>query len=222
MESTVKKVLIVDDDELSSSALAKRLERRGLETKTLSDGSLVMDLVNQEKFDIVLLDIVMPVVDGLEVLKRIRSQYDKNTLPVIMVTAIDDSSDVVDSFKLGANDYITKPVHIDVALARIYAHLGWVSLNKETIRKKEVEAINAMVVTYNHELNNSLFIAIGSLQKLERNSKELDAQSLEMLKKSLSRTADMVKKIRDLADQADVSYEDYSDGTKMMAIKKES
>ena len=75
-------------------------------------------------FDLVLLDVMMPGIDGIETLKRIRSQKSASALPVIMVTAKSESENVVDALELGANDYVTKPVDFAVALARVNTQIS--------------------------------------------------------------------------------------------------
>ena len=87
-----------------------------------------------ERFDLVLLDIMMPGLDGIEVLKRIRLRHSPLALPVIMVTAKNESEDVVESLELGANDYICKPVSLPVALARVEVQIARKRTQEELIR----------------------------------------------------------------------------------------
>ena len=91
---------------------------------TVGDGSGALDKIAQQHYDMVLLDIMLPVVDGVTVLKTIREEFSASELPVIMVSAKDDSEGIVEALQLGANDYITKPVDFPVALARIDTQLS--------------------------------------------------------------------------------------------------
>jgi CheY-like chemotaxis protein len=116
-------ILVVDDLPANVDLLARRLERSGLEVLTASDGPTALDMLQRHAVDLVLLDIMMPGMTGLEVLKRIRATWSAAVLPVIMVTAKTDNEDVVEALGLGANDYVTKPVNFPVAFARIQAHL---------------------------------------------------------------------------------------------------
>src|SRR5258708_6770596 len=104
------RLLIVDDLEDNRRLLSRRFAQRGFETIEAESGTAALDLIGQQNFDLVLLDIMMPGINGLEVLRRIRSRHSLERLPVIMVTAKVFSEDIVEALELGANDYIIKPV----------------------------------------------------------------------------------------------------------------
>jgi diguanylate cyclase (GGDEF)-like protein len=118
IRSKVPHILIVDDVEDNRAILARRFQRQGFQITEAEDGLKALDLIAAQDFDLVLLDVMMPGVDGFEVLRRIREQHGPAGLPVIMVTALAMNDDVVKALSLGANDYITKPVDFTVALAR--------------------------------------------------------------------------------------------------------
>ena len=118
------RLLIVDDIEDNRAILRRRFERHGYEVVEAESGAAALALIDQSPFDIVLLDVVMPDMDGLEVLRRIRETWSQVTLPVIMATGRTQSQDVVEAFKCGANDYISKPVDFAVALARAQTQIG--------------------------------------------------------------------------------------------------
>ena len=118
------KLLIVDDVADNREILTRRFVRRGFEIVEASCGEEALELIRQQTFDLVLLDVMMPGMDGGEVLSRIRDEYPAALLPVIMVTAKSQSDDVVSALKLGANDYVTKPVDFAVALARVNNQIG--------------------------------------------------------------------------------------------------
>jgi diguanylate cyclase (GGDEF)-like protein/PAS domain S-box-containing protein len=124
MTSRTSRILIVDDNELNRDMLARRLERKGYEI-ALADGAReLMQRISEGSIDIVLLDIEMPEISGLEALKTIRQTYSQIELPVIMVTAKNQSEDIVKALDLGANDYVTKPIDFAVTLARIGTQLS--------------------------------------------------------------------------------------------------
>jgi sigma-B regulation protein RsbU (phosphoserine phosphatase) len=116
-------LLIVDDEELSREGLARRLQRQGYGVTTARSGREALELLGTGRFDLVLLDVMMPGMNGLEVLKLLRRVDSLIDLPIIMVTARGDSSDVVEALELGANDYLTKPLDFPVVLARIRTQL---------------------------------------------------------------------------------------------------
>ena len=217
-EKTPKRILIVDDDELNSTAFAKRLERRGFHTKFVKDAKLALEVIAKEKFDLILLDIVMPEIDGISLLKQIRSKHSSEILPVIMVTVMDDSSDIFDAFEGGASDYITKPVNVDAAVSRIKGQLSVVELNQERIKKKELEAINAMVVTCHHEINNPLAIAKSELQLLAKNENKIDQEKLTKALEAINRIGLILKKIQEVSEKSEISYDLYENKTKMVKL----
>lgn len=118
------RILVVDDVELNRSMLSRRLERRGYEVELAEGGAEALAMIDERAYDIVLLDIMMPEVSGYDVLEKVRQDKTPLELPIIMATAKDQGEDVVSAFKLGANDYITKPIDFPVALARIETQLS--------------------------------------------------------------------------------------------------
>jgi len=117
-------LLIVDDEESNRDMLSRRLRRQGFEVALADSGPQALASIDQQVPDTVLLDIRMPGMSGMEVLQAIRQKYSPAELPVIMVTAESQSASVVEALQCGANDYITKPIDMPVALARIHAQLA--------------------------------------------------------------------------------------------------
>jgi DNA-binding response OmpR family regulator len=211
------KILVVDDDQINAKMLSKRLIKRGFEVETLFCGNSCIEYIEKHNdIDLILLDIMMPDLSGLEVLTIIRKKYSTMDLPVIMVTAKGEASDVVDAMKKGANDYIQKPVNMDIAEARVRTHLSMGILNRESIVKKELETANAMIVTYNHEINNPLTIAMGMLRKCMI-KEELDG--LEKVEHALNRIAEIVKKIDKVSQESSVQTDRYTEGQSMIKLK---
>jgi diguanylate cyclase (GGDEF)-like protein/PAS domain S-box-containing protein len=124
MNSQAGRLLIVDDNELNRDMLARRLARKGYEILLAENARQLPQRVKEDAVDLVLLDIEMPEISGLEALKILRETYSPIELPIIMVTAKNQSEDVVKALDLGANDYVTKPIDFAVALARIGTQLS--------------------------------------------------------------------------------------------------
>ncbi|HEV3203653.1 MAG TPA: sigma-54 dependent transcriptional regulator [Gemmataceae bacterium] len=123
MNAEYGSLLVVDDDETNRDVLGHRLQRKGYSVTTVENGYEALELIRCRGFDLVLLDIMMPGISGLEVLKKIRQTRGLTDLPVVMATARDQSTDVVQALELGANDYVTKPYDIPVLLARVKTQL---------------------------------------------------------------------------------------------------
>jgi PAS domain S-box-containing protein len=122
--STVTRLLVVDDEESNRDMLGRRLRRHGYEVALAASAQEGLAAIEATRFDLVLLDMQMPDMSGLEMLERLRSERSPVELPVIMVTARTQSEDVVRALDMGANDYVTKPVDLPVALARIRTQVG--------------------------------------------------------------------------------------------------
>lgn len=118
------RVLVVDDDPVNRLLLRRALEREGLAVELAVDGGAGWDRLRREPFDVVLLDIVMPVLDGYEVLARMRADPATATLPVVVISGSDDRDGVVRCIELGADDFLPKPFDPAVLRARLGAGLA--------------------------------------------------------------------------------------------------
>jgi diguanylate cyclase (GGDEF)-like protein/PAS domain S-box-containing protein len=117
-------LLVVDDDTMNRDLMLRRLTRRGFNASLAGNGSEALDWIMAHRVDLVLLDIEMPDMNGIEVLKILRQTYTPAQLPIIMVTGKAGSDDVVAALAAGANDYVTKPLDFPVVLARIQTQLS--------------------------------------------------------------------------------------------------
>src|SRR5258708_1738160 len=118
------RLLIVDDNEMNRDMLARRLLRKGYVVGLAENAKELLERVKEDSVDLVLLDIEMPEVSGLDALQELRNRYSAAELPIIMVTAKAQSDDIVKALDLGANDYLTKPIDFPVAVARISTQLS--------------------------------------------------------------------------------------------------
>lgn len=126
------RLLVVDDVPDNRDILTRRLVRRGFEVVEACNGREALEIIEREHIDLILLDIMMPDIEGTEVVRRVRQTRSQSQLPIIMVSAKTLSEDVAESLELGANDYVIKPVDFTVALARIRTQLD---------RKRAADAI---------------------------------------------------------------------------------
>lgn len=115
-----KKILVVDDEKPISDIIKFNLEKEGYEVVVAYDGEEALEKVESEQPDLIVLDLMLPKIDGLEVAKRVRA---KHTTPIIMVTAKDSELDKVLGLELGADDYVTKPFSNRELIARVKANL---------------------------------------------------------------------------------------------------
>lgn len=134
-----KRILVVEDTDVNRVLLRRRLEKQGFDVTEAADGRIALDLVQRSKFDLVLLDIMMPEVGGYEVLEQLKADPDTAALPVIMISAIDEMASVVRCIEAGAEDYLTKPYDTVLLQARINA-----CLDKRRLRDQEVAYLKAV------------------------------------------------------------------------------
>ncbi len=123
MDETPFAVLVVDDNEVNRELYSRYLELEGYRVLAAGDGIDALEHIEGGEVDLVLLDVMMPGLDGFEVLERVRKTHSPEELPVIMATAKDQSADVVKAFDLGANDYVTKPLDLRVVAVRVQSQL---------------------------------------------------------------------------------------------------
>jgi DNA-binding response OmpR family regulator len=117
------RILVVDDDANDRELLARRLERHDFAVTTARDGIAALRCIESDDPELVLLEVMMPGMGGLEVVERVRRQRSRAELPIILATALDDSRDAVEGLERGANDYITKPFDLPLLIARVRSQL---------------------------------------------------------------------------------------------------
>jgi two-component system, NtrC family, sensor kinase len=160
-------ILVVDDNPLNLKLLCKFLNRAGLNTATAEDGLSALEQVKSVRPDLILLDVMMPDIDGFETCQRLKADESTRDIPVIFMTALTDTEHKLQAFQLGAVDYITKPFHKEEILARIHIHLELRSLTHK------LAAQNSELQYSQHELE----------QRVEERTAEL-SQTLENLQKT--------------------------------------
>ncbi|WP_092494205.1 MULTISPECIES: response regulator transcription factor [Virgibacillus] len=148
-------ILIVEDEQKLSRVLQLELNYENYTTEVANNGKQALELLESKKWDLVLLDIMLPELSGMEVLRRFR-RNDTNT-PIILLTARDQVHDKVSGLDLGANDYVTKPFQIEELLARIRVHL-----------RKPTAAVN-----------NGDYLTVGDLQ-VDINTREVKRESQQI------------------------------------------
>lgn len=147
------KILVVDDNESNRNMLSRRLERQGHTTKLAENGRRALEMLRQEDFDLILLDVMMPEMDGYEVLAQLHADDKLRGLPVIMISALDQLDTVVRCIELGAEDYLPKPFNPVVLRARIGA-----CLEKKRLRDRERAYIKKL--RYEQERSDQLLLNI--------------------------------------------------------------
>lgn len=153
------RVLVVDDSKVIRAAVRERLELGNIEVVEASCGKQALEIIFKQLPDLVLLDIVMPGIDGISVLKILRNTYTKQQLPVIPVTSRDSSEEIVQALDFGANDYIAKPIDFDIL---------WARLSNQLMQKQAAEYLRHAQASLEHQIRLRTAELSSSNQKLRR------------------------------------------------------
>jgi len=194
MKNQPGRILVVDDYALNRDMLVKWIERKGHHAIAAEGAESALAHLDAGSFDLVLLDIMMPGVDGFEVLRRIRARKSLMELPIIMVTAKDQPEDIVRALELGANDYITKPLEFSVVLARVQTQLTLKSLADQRQHFLQIAS---------HDLKNPLtaiLAASHTIPLIAPVGKPVTPELLDLLGRIERRGKEMKKIIEDFLD----------------------
>ena len=168
------KILVVDDQPINVQLLKSKLEREGLEVIAASTGIEAINLVNEEWPDLILLEMIMPDMDGIELCQRLQSREETRSIPVIFITARPTKDIKLEGLRVGAVDYITKPIDLDEALARVQTQLRFVALNRQILdlqrrleESRRAATIGAITQSITHNFNNLLGVVIGYLDLIK-------------------------------------------------------
>jgi len=176
------RILVVDDVPDNVEILQMRLEAQGYEVATATDGLEALDKIGALLPDLVLLDIMMPKLDGIETVKRLKADATLPFVPVILVTAKADASDVIGGLEAGGDDYLTKPVDHAALSARVRAMLRIKALH-DTVQDqaKRLEEQAAELSAWNRRLEERVAAQLGEIEKVGRLKRFLAPQLAEMI-----------------------------------------
>ena len=168
------RVLVVDDQPPNIRLLEAILSPRGYDVQTAQSGQEALEAISRNDIDLVLLDIVMPVMDGYEVCRRIRADADTAYLPVVMVTASGDEQKIK-ALEVGADDFLSKPINQNELLARV-ASLARIKRYQDTIKRQASE-----LAAWNRDLESRVETQVGQLERMGRLRRFLSPQLAELI-----------------------------------------
>jgi two-component system sensor histidine kinase/response regulator len=204
------KILVIDDQPINVQLLKRKLEREGLQVTAAYNGQEGLEKIAQHKPDLILLDVMMPDMDGIEVCQRLQANDDTRSIPVIFITARTNKESKLEGLAVGAVDYITKPIDLDETLARVQTQLRFVSINREMLdlqrRLAEVRraaTLGAVTQGIAHNLNNLLGVVIGHLDLIKvHHDKPADVQrNVEKIDTAVHRIAGIVRQLTSLVSR---------------------
>ncbi|HEY3755587.1 MAG TPA: response regulator [Opitutaceae bacterium] len=168
------KILVIDDQPINVQLLKRKLERENLQVIPAYSGKEGLERIHSDKPDLILLDVMMPDMDGIEVCQRLQSSEETRAIPVIFITARTTKESKLEGLGVGAVDYITKPIDLDETLARVQTQLRFVAINREMVdlqrrleEARRAATIGAVTQGIAHNLNNLLGVAIGYLDLIK-------------------------------------------------------
>lgn len=201
------KILVVDDQPINVQLLKRKLEREGIDVVTAYSGQEALDAVSATKPDLILLDVMMPDMDGIEVCQRLQSREVTRSIPVIFITARSSKEGKLEGLGVGAVDYITKPIDLDETLARVQTQLRFVAINREMVdlQRRLAEArraatIGAVTQGIAHNLNNLLGVVIGYLDLIKAfpDNAERVSKNAQHVEDAVQRIVSIIKQLSSL------------------------
>ena len=191
-------VLVVEDDAELREILQVEFELEGLTALTATNGSEAVTAARELNPDLILMDIMMPVMDGIEATKIVKSNEETKHIPIIMLTASGNRDDIVAGLEAGAIDYITKPFFMPELKARLRSVLQHKVMYDELkriqdtlIRKERLQTIKELTETFQGSINGPLTVILGRIHLLKKKNGTIAGEDLEALEKA----ADKIKEI---------------------------
>ena len=217
----VASILVVDDSKVNRFVAETKLREAGYEVAVVEDGQAAFDALGIEgedkakRFDAVLLDVMMPEIDGMEVLTRIREKWTSIELPVIMTTAKDEREDILAALEAGANDYVPKPLDLAILLARLTTHLD-LKESHEALKRTQrsllnaarIESVGLLAAGVAHEIRNPLGrigMAVqgvgGLIEKLPELERDLGSKLVATIRVSVEEADKIVRGLMKASDE---------------------
>jgi two-component system, sensor histidine kinase and response regulator len=201
------KILVIDDQPINVQLLKRKLEREGLQVAAAYNGHEGLALIARDKPDLILLDVMMPDMDGIEVCQRLQASEETRSIPVIFITARTTKESKLEGLAVGAVDYITKPIDLDETLARVQTQLRFVSVNREMVElqrrlqeMRRAATIGAVTSGIAHNLNNLLGVVIGHLDliKVYADKPEDVRRNLQQIESAVQRIVAIIRQLTSL------------------------
>ncbi len=192
-------VLIVEDNEELREILLAEFELDGLTVITAADGSEAVTKTRELKPDLILMDVKMPVMSGIEATRKIKSEKDIMHIPIIILTVVDKKDDIVEALETGAIDYITKPFFMPELKSRVKAVLQNKIMYDELkriqnalIKDERLRTIRELTEAVQGSINGPLTVILGRIDLLRRKQKDISENDLRTLEKAANRIKEIV------------------------------
>ena len=224
MHEPMKRILVIDDLPENVFLLKDRLENEGYEVLTADCGNSGIEKATEEIPDLILLDVMMPDINGFEVCKTLVNDSRTSDIPILLVTAKTDAEDIKEGLDAGAFDYIKKPINKIELIARVKSALKLSEANKLLVEVEKRNTFFATVVTANHRIKQPLTILSLSSAAIKRELKK-DKISKDTLLDKIKYIDIAITEIADVLDQLNTIkvpvLSDYTKNVKMINVEEE-
>jgi two-component system sensor histidine kinase/response regulator len=195
-------ILIVDDDQQSRMLLTLRMETDGYEVVNAEDGLDALEKIKEKLPDMILLDLIMPRMNGYQLLKELKEGERTRYIPVLMITAVANSDEKIKGLELGAEDFISKPYNMFEVSARVKSFLRTRGLQARLRESEKMAAFGEIVDGIAHELRNPLMTIGGLARRFEGGEVEIEraGEYAKRITASVERMERMVQRISDFKD----------------------
>ncbi len=221
----MKRILVIDDLPENVFMLQDRLEKEGYEVVTAYDGKTGIARAISDMPDLILLDVMMPEMSGIEVCKKLKQDPSTTDIPIIMVTAKSSADDAKDGLEAGAFDYIKKPFEKIEMLARVSAALRLAEAHKQMVEAEKQTTYAATVVTTNHKIKQPLTLMNLSSAAIKR---ELNKETIskDVILNRLNYIETAINEITNILNQLNAIKKpiisDYTKNVKMIEVEKDT
>lgn len=211
---TKPKILVVDDRSLNVKMIERKLGREGMEILEAFSGQECLDIVEKTPPDLILLDVMMPGMSGIEVCEILKASEDTRAIPILFITAKSSKEGKLEGLNAGAVDYITKPIDLDETLARVKTQLRIQEIYRENLElqirlddTRKTAAIGAVTQGLAHNLNNLLGVVVGYLDlvKTGYNNPDMVQRCTQLMDKAVKRIVNIVRQLSIIADNESFS-----------------
>ena len=219
----MKKILVIDDLPENVFMLQDRLEHEGYEVITAYDGKSGIEKAKSELPDLILLDVMMPDITGIEVCKTLVVDKKTSGIPIILVTAKSDAEDTKEGLEAGAFDYIKKPINRIDLVARVMSALKLSDANKLILEAEKKNTFVATVVTANHKIKQPLTLLSLSSAAIKRElgkdeiSREALLDRLKYIETAIKEITEVLDKLNSIKDPV---IADYTNSVKMINVEE--
>ncbi len=208
MSTRKPRILVVDDQPINIKLLERKLQREQMDVYTASNGRECIDQVALTHPDLILLDVMMPEMDGIETCQRLKANPDTQAIPVIFITARSSKEGKLEGLNVGAVDYITKPIDLDETVARVKTQLRIQEIYRENIElqkrlgeTRRTAAVGAITQGIAHNLNNLLGVVVGYLDLLKNGYERPDLvkRSVTLMDSAIQRMVTIIRQLSTIA-----------------------